>query len=68
MMIEELAKRKVQIQQTLEAMMMMNAYGHSLDEMAEFEMQRIALSRELWSIEAQIRGYIQGANEPSKAD
>lgn len=59
MTIEELAKRKVEIQQTLEGMRMMNAYGHSLEEMTKFEVQRIELSRELWNIEAQIRGYVQ---------
>ena len=57
MTIEELAKRKVEIQQTLQGMAMQNAYGHTLDEMTQFEVQRIELSRELWNIEAQIRNY-----------
>lgn len=59
MTIEELAQRKVEIQQTLQGMAMMNAYGHTLEEMTEFEVQRIKLSQELWSIEAQIRRHIQ---------
>lgn len=57
MTIEELARRKVEIQQTLQGMAMMNTYGHTLDEMTKFEVQRIELSRELWNIEAQIRSY-----------
>lgn len=59
MTIEELAQRKVEIQQTLQGMAMMNAYGRTLKEMTEFEVQRIKLAQELWSIEAQIRGYVQ---------
>lgn len=66
MTIEELAARKVAIQQTLEGMKMMNIYGRTLKELTEFEVERIKLSRELWSIEGQIVAYISHANEPNQ--
>lgn len=61
MTIDELAKRKVEIRQYLDAMQYTNIYGVSSEELVKSEITRIEKQKELYKIEAEIKAYIEAA-------
>lgn len=55
--IEQLARRKVELQGNLTAIQQSNCFGKTLDELAEVEMCRIKAQKELHSVIAKITDY-----------
>lgn len=61
MTIEELAKRKVELRQYLEAMQYMNVYGVPSDDLIQREIVRIEKQKELFRVDGEIKAYIEAA-------
>lgn len=59
MAIEELAKRKTELQQTLEAISMCNVYGKKPEELVEINLQQIKAQKEMFDVARQIQDYIE---------
>lgn len=60
MTIEELAKRKTELQQFLESISMCNIYGKKPDELVEINLQQIKAQKEMFDVARQIQDYIEG--------
>lgn len=61
MNIEALAKRRVELQQTLDAIAYCNIYGRSVEDLIELELSKIKARKELNEVVAQILAYENGA-------
>lgn len=57
MTIEELAKRKMELQSYLRASEYVNVAGASLDDLTQHELRRIEWRKELNAVERSIREY-----------
>lgn len=58
MNIDELIKEKVSAEMGLQAYMMTNAYGRSIEESIELEKSIIEYKRKLYQIDLKIKAYI----------